>query len=349
VQTDYETASQTGWTGQNASSSYEYTSGTQGSFTVQSALSQSTVYYWRSSVKDPEGTNTWVNSATCNSFTTTSGNWTTDSGNWSISSNQLVVSPGSGNLAQLHVAGQNITNDVVEFEVSASGGSAGDTSALFRADASSNRYQIGDVDYGDQAHRIGKEISNSYSTITSLAEAFSASTFYDARGYANGSTLQSWINGGTALSTTDGTFSGGGFIGLEAYGSNTFTYKDFAVYASPIITLSGLPSGGSWSVLDHTGTTINCNTGSTWDASTYSGQMPVDYDNGGGMIAVWSSSNTCSGGTSAATLYPSSGLATDIFGGDTYVYAITGGGSSSSSSVTTSGTITISSTGLISD
>ncbi len=106
IQTNDQSASQTGWSGQNASSSMEYTAGTQGIYTTQSALTANTTYYWRASAKDPEGANTWTNSATCNSFTTTYGNWTTDSGSWSISSNQLTVTPASSSTIQLHVTGQ---------------------------------------------------------------------------------------------------------------------------------------------------------------------------------------------------------------------------------------------------
>jgi hypothetical protein len=346
VQTDDESASQTGWSGQNTSSSKEYTSGTQGSFTVQSALSQSTTYYWTASAKDPEGTNTWTNSVACNSFTTTSGIWTTDSGSWAISSNELVVTPGSGNYVQLHVTNQNVSNDVVEFKVSASSGSAGDTSAIFRADASSNRYQLGDVDYVDQLERLGMTISNSYSTLSSASVALSGSTFYDVRSYANGSSLESYIAGSNSVSTSDSTLTGAGFVGLGAKNNNTFTYKDFALYTSPVITISSLPSGYSWSALNHAGSTIACTTSSTWDATTYNGQLPLDYDNGGGSIAVWSNAN-CSGTALAA--YPSSGFATDIFGGDTYLYNSTGGSGSFTATVSTSTTITVSSVGVISN
>ena len=344
VQTNDESASQTGWSGQNTSSSKEYTSGTQGSFTVQSALAQSATYYWRASAKDPEGSNTWIDSAACNKFTTTGGFWTADSGNWSIASNQLVVTPGAGNYVQLHITGQNLTNGVVEFKVKASGGGGGNAPAVFRADASANRYQLGDADYTDQLHRIGKVVSNTYLTLASSALTLSAGTTYDIRGYANGTTLQSWINGGAALTNVDGSLGGPGFIGLGAFGNNTFTYTDFAIYTSPTITLSGLPGGGSWSVLDHASGTIACQTGGAWNASTYGGQIPIDYDNGGGKIAVWAANNSCTGGPTA--VYPSTGLVTDIFGGDTYVYspAVAGGGAGS---VTTSTTITVNANGSI--
>jgi hypothetical protein len=345
VQTDDESASQTGWSGQNASSSKEYTSGTQGSFTVQSALSQATTYYWQASAKDPEGSNTWTNSAACNSFTTTSGLWTTDSGHWGIVSNQLVVTPGSGNYVQIHVTGQNITNDIVEFKTS-SGNTNGDDGAIFRADASSNRYELGDADYADQLHRITKTVSNSFSTIGSSAVTLSQSTWYDIRGDAFGPSLDSWINGTHFLKTTDSALSGPGFVGIGSLGNNSYVFTDFAIYASTLITVSSLPAGGSWSVLDHSGAAVNCNTGSVWDASTYAGQIPVDYDNGGGKIAVWTN-NSCSGASSA--LYPSSGLATDIYGGDTYLYNPGGSGSGSGAIVGASTTITISSVGLVSD
>jgi hypothetical protein len=346
VQTDDESASQTGWSSQNTSSSKEYTSGSQGVYAVQGALAQSTVYYWKASAKDPEGSNSWTDSGTCNSFTTTSGNWTTDSGGWSISGGKLTVLPGTGNYAQLHVAGQSITNDVVEFKIKASGSSAGDSSAIFRADASSNRYQLGDADYVDQLHRIGKVVSNSYSTLTSAAATLSSGTYYDMRGYTNGTSLQSLVNGANSLSTTDSALASAGFVGIGASGNNTFTYSDFALYTSPTITFSNLPGGGSWSVLDHTGSVLSCQTGSTWSAATYTGQVPIDYDSGGGQVAVWTN-NTCTG--AALATYPGTGFATDIFGGDTYSYNSSSGAGGMAGAVTASTSITISGTGLISN
>jgi hypothetical protein len=70
VQTDDETASQVGWSGQNASSSSAFTSGTQGTFTTQTALAAATTYYWKASAIDPWGSNTWTDSVTCNTFAT---------------------------------------------------------------------------------------------------------------------------------------------------------------------------------------------------------------------------------------------------------------------------------------
>jgi hypothetical protein len=202
------------------------------------------------------------------------------------------------------------------------------------------------MDFTDQQSRIGKVISGSYGALTSSAATLSSPTVYDARAYVNGSTLQSWVNGSNALSTTDTTFSAPGFLGLAAYNNTyAYTFTDFSIYTSPTITLSGLPGGGSWSVLNHSSGAINCNTGSTWDASAYTGQIPVDYDNGGGKVAVWTNNN-CTGGASA--IYPASGLSTDVFGGDTYLYTAGNPGTSAGIVVTASTTISISGTGLIS-
>ena len=355
VQTDDESASQTGWSGQNASSGAEYTSGTQGSFTVQSALSEGVTYYWKASAKDPEGSNTWTDSTTCNSFSTTNGLWVTDSGNWSISSNELTVTPGTGNYAQIHVVGQSLTNAVVEFKMSATGGATGNAAPILRADAGSNRYQLGELDYANQAADLVQTISNSNSTIASSGGTFSASTVYDLRGIASSGGIGAVFAangsayGGQVWSSAQQNISGPGYVGIEASGNNTFSFTDFAVYSSTIISLSNLPSGGSWSALDHSGAIAECNTGSTWDTSGYYGynhQIPVDYDNGGGQIAVWTN-NSCSG--TPATLYPSSGFATDIFGGDTYLYTPGSSGTAAGPIVTASTTITISATGLISD
>jgi len=58
-QTFDQTSSQTGWSGQDTQSSTAYTSGTQSTYTVQAALENWKIYYWRSYAKDPGGSNTW--------------------------------------------------------------------------------------------------------------------------------------------------------------------------------------------------------------------------------------------------------------------------------------------------
>ena len=141
------------------------------------------------------------------------------------------------------------------------------------------------------------------------------------------------------------TFSGAGFVGVVAYSNNTFTFDNFAFYASPTITLNNLPGGGSWSIQSSTGTVLSCHTGSTWDLSAYSGQVPIDYDNGGGKVAVWKDNISCSGPATAT--YPSSGLVSDIFGGDTYAYSAGGSGGSGGQAIASS-TINVNASGLIS-
>lgn len=70
-QTFDQTVSQTGWSGQNTQTSTAYTSGTQGVYTVQSALNNSITYYWQSYAIDPAGSNTWGSTqGTPFSFTT---------------------------------------------------------------------------------------------------------------------------------------------------------------------------------------------------------------------------------------------------------------------------------------
>jgi len=58
-QTFDQSTSQTGWSGQNANGNTAYTSGTQGTHTVQTPLQYSFTYYWKSYAIDPAGTNTW--------------------------------------------------------------------------------------------------------------------------------------------------------------------------------------------------------------------------------------------------------------------------------------------------
>ncbi len=71
-----QSTNSTGWGGTDATCTNNptscYNSGTQGSFTLQSAdaLSYNTQYWWKASVKDPDGSNTFTDSTTCNTFTT---------------------------------------------------------------------------------------------------------------------------------------------------------------------------------------------------------------------------------------------------------------------------------------
>jgi hypothetical protein len=97
VQTNDQNSSQTGWSGQNAtcvSGSDCYTSGSTSTYLTQSALSNSTQYWWKASAKDPTGSNAFTDSSTCNSFTTVSVSPTLDKllrhGQWF---NSAVVQP----------------------------------------------------------------------------------------------------------------------------------------------------------------------------------------------------------------------------------------------------------------
>lgn len=54
-----QTASQTGWTGQNTQTSTAYTSGTTAQYSITTPLLTVTTYYWRASAIDPGGSNWW--------------------------------------------------------------------------------------------------------------------------------------------------------------------------------------------------------------------------------------------------------------------------------------------------
>lgn len=76
VRTHDEATDATGWSGQNATCTAAptscYTSGTQGSYIIQNAnpLANATQYWWKASAKDPDGSGTFTNSSTCDTFTT---------------------------------------------------------------------------------------------------------------------------------------------------------------------------------------------------------------------------------------------------------------------------------------
>ena len=70
-QTFEQSANQTGWSGQNANGGLAYTSTTQATYTIQSALAYNKAYYWKSQAKDPAGSNSYGSTqVTQYSFTT---------------------------------------------------------------------------------------------------------------------------------------------------------------------------------------------------------------------------------------------------------------------------------------
>jgi hypothetical protein len=83
VQTNTQAVSSTGWTGTDTSCTANptscYTSGTQGSYATQSALSGGTQYWWKAAAFDPDGSGNYATSTTCNSFTTSSNSLPTAS------------------------------------------------------------------------------------------------------------------------------------------------------------------------------------------------------------------------------------------------------------------------------
>lgn len=66
-----QTISQAGWSGQNTQAGTAYTSSTEATYTIQTALNTETTYYWRSSAIDPGGTNIFSDTSLIRSFTTT--------------------------------------------------------------------------------------------------------------------------------------------------------------------------------------------------------------------------------------------------------------------------------------
>ena len=152
---------------------------------------------------------------------------------------------------------------------------------------------------------------------------------------------------------TDGALSSGG-IGLEASstnGSAAFTFDDFAVYTGTTVSLSNLPGGGCWAIKNNAGTIIASTTGGSIDLATYTGQVPVDYDNGGGTVAVWANS-TCTGASAVSASFGPSYTSTGdgIFGGDSYSYnaATAGIPGTAGGSVSASSSIVVNSVGQVS-
>lgn len=71
-QTFDQSQSQTGWSNQDADGGTTYASGSQGTYLVQSALTEGTTYYWEGSATDPSGTNIFGTTSSVESFTVNS-------------------------------------------------------------------------------------------------------------------------------------------------------------------------------------------------------------------------------------------------------------------------------------
>src|SRR5258708_5283349 len=120
VQTIDQNTSQTGWSGQNATCSAAndcYTSGTQGSFIVQTSLSANTQYWCETFAKDPSDSNTFSSASLIFSFTTAASQ--------TLSFNISANSVGFGNLSTsastyANSAGTGSTTEVEAHTLSAS-------------------------------------------------------------------------------------------------------------------------------------------------------------------------------------------------------------------------------------
>jgi len=297
TQVGNENSSQSGWSGQNASSSHEYSSGSTSTYAA--TLSVGTVYSWTASAIDPDGSNMWSSASACGNFATPfaatyGGTWTTNAGSWATNGSTLAVTPSGGTpqISATSISGQ--TNVIVEF----------------KAKSTAN---------GNTFYEFRDAISGG-TTITPLLTA-----------------------GGGGPSVPGSTIVSGGNIGLIATSTGvTFTFDDFAAYTGTTITMNNLPSGGCWGIETST-TTVATSTGNTINLSSYAGQIPIDYDNGGGTVAAWTNA-TCSGAADQSLSSAS------IFGGDTYTYASsTGGGAASTGgAVVATSSITVNSTGAVS-
>lgn len=120
LETDDQSASQTGWSGQNAtctSGSDCYSSGTQASFTEQNGLAANTQFWWEAFAKDPKGSNTFSTVSAIQTFTTGVAQTLT----FSISTNSI----GFGNLSSTaatfaNAAGTGSSTEVEAHTLSAS-------------------------------------------------------------------------------------------------------------------------------------------------------------------------------------------------------------------------------------
>jgi hypothetical protein len=68
LQTFNQTSSQTGWSGQDAETGTAYASGTQATYTIQSALTKGQTYYWRGYAVDENGSAVWSTYSSTGNF-----------------------------------------------------------------------------------------------------------------------------------------------------------------------------------------------------------------------------------------------------------------------------------------
>ena len=125
-QTFDQATSQTGWSGQDVQTNTAYASGTQATYTIQTALDPAVTYYWRSYAIDPAGTNSWSDTqATPYSFTTTTAPTAPGTPYCEGASNPSGIIDITPELSAVHSDTDSDSANYYEIEVNANSGFSG--------------------------------------------------------------------------------------------------------------------------------------------------------------------------------------------------------------------------------
>lgn len=223
LQTFDETSSQTGWSGQDTQTSTAYTSGSTATYTVQSALSYGTTYYWRAAAIDPGGINSFSSYSTSRSFTTLGATTITN----------VVVTPAATSAVVTWTTNHG-ADSTVDYGLTASYGSTATSASSVTSHSLTLSGLTANTVYHYRVTSVGNStVSTSDATFTTADEVESPSKVK-----VNGSAAKTGNTFNTIISTTQyPTISGI----AEPDATITLTFGDYTYSAATT-------SGGVWSI-----------------------------------------------------------------------------------------------------
>lgn len=262
-QTFNQVSSQTGWSGQNAQTSTAYTSGTQATYTIQSALSAGTTYYWRSYAIDPGGSNTFSSTQTPHSFTT------------------LAVPAAPSSFTGTAVSTTSITWSFTDNASTENGFLVQDTGNTTKC-------------------TVASASSGTSSTVTCTETGLTANTSYTRKAVAYNDAGNSTASSTATVSTLTGTVTLPYEFNLDSPGNNSYTNSERPTFRwnVPQSAISGVSfyslEVDNGDTGDFSLTNIPVNRNSDYETNTYVAHYDgfSDADNGNNYINVYTKSSS---------------------------------------------------------
>ncbi len=247
LQTFDQTASQTGWSGQNSQTGTAYTSGTIATYTVQSTLSQNTTYYLRAYAVDPAGSNTWGNASLTFSFITTG-----------IPAAPTISAPTNGATGValtplMQLSATDGQSDYLRYKIQLA------TDTGFTANLQTFDQTASQTGWSGQNAQTSTAYTSGTTASYTVQTALTSGTTYYIRGYAiDPAGTNVWSAAGTTVSFTTNASAGAPTISAP-------TQNQTKVGTTPAIALSATDSNSDWlrykiQLCTDASFTLNCQT-----------------------------------------------------------------------------------------